>query len=328
MTASTVGLTEQAAQAIRTAYRRAIETALVVVHPESPVVTARGNDRLDLLNRMSTNKLDDMSPGQIRQTVLTNPVGQTVDWLRVLALPDHLALLASPDRGSKVHDWLAGYIFFQDDVQLELPSPWRLVGVYGPQAKGLLAGWRPELVPAGPDTFASLPGIFAWRVDRPAGGGFQLMAAQDHWKDLPAEWTSEADQPDRRSAYQALRIESGLPEVGAEILEDTIPLEAGLWGAVNFSKGCYIGQEIIARLESRGRLAKHLVGLRLDGACEPGAPVLQSQRKIGQITSCAWSPDLGWVGLGLIRPGSEPGDEGKVSVGVVPGRLVPLSAQP
>lgn len=322
----TDGFSDQAAEATRTAYRRASESALVVVHPDAPVVTAHGEDRLDLLNRMSTNKLDDMTAGQIRQTVLTNPVGQTIDWLRVLATSDLLALVASPGRGPTVHDWLAGYIFFQDDVQLEPPIAWRQVGIYGPKAGTSLAAWRPELAPTASDRFAYVPGFFAWQEDRPVKGGIKLLVSPERWGDLPTEWTSEADQPVHQAAYQALRIENGLPEVGAEILEDTIPLEAGLWSAVSFSKGCYIGQEIIARLESRGRLAKHLVGLRLDGACDSGASIQQSQHKIGQVTSCAWSPDHGWVGLGLIRPSSDPENEEEVTVGAMPGRLVPIPA--
>lgn len=327
MTPTSVGLSDQEAEATRKAYRQASESALVVVHPDVPVVIARGEDRLDLLNRMSTNQLDDMSPGQIRETVLTNPVGQTIDWLRVLAFPDRLAMVASPERGSKVHDWLAGYIFFQDDVQLEPSAAWRLLGVYGPQARGLLAEWQPGLVPTERDGFASEPGMVTWLVNRPVKDSVQILVTPERWGDLPTEWTSQDDQVTRRAAYQALRIEHGLPEVGAEIMEDTIPLEADLWDAVNFSKGCYIGQEIIARLESRGRLAKHLVGLRLDGACTPGTPVLQSERKVGQVTSCAWSPDHGWVGLALVRPGSESQDEGRISVGTTGGRLVPIPPQ-
>ena len=92
---------------------------------------------------------------------------------------------------------------------------------------------------------------------------------------------SAGARPAGETAYQWLRLEAGVPEggaddqgpIGRELTEDYIPLEANLWPAVSFTKGCYIGQEIIARMESRGKLARRLVGLRLEAPAEVGAEV-------------------------------------------------------
>ncbi len=84
---------------------------------------------------------------------------------------------------------------------------------------------------------------------------------------------------------------------------------------MSFSKGCYIGQEIIARLESRGRLAKRLVGARLSSAIEPNAALYQGSAKVGTLTSVVRSPNLGWIGLASVRPEAVDRNAGGVSVG-------------
>ena len=104
------------------------------------------------------------------------------------------------------------------------------------------------------------------------------------------------------AAYQILRIEAGLPEPVSEIRPEYIPLEVGLRDAISFTKGCYIGQEIIARMDSRGRQARTLVGVRLSEAADTGDSVEQDNRRVGSVTSVAHSPRLGWIALAVLRP--------------------------
>jgi len=106
--------------------------------------------------------------------------------------------------------------------------------------------------------------------------------------------------PIDEAAYDYLRIEAGLPRFGRELTLDYIPLEAGLWADVSFSKGCYVGQEIIARMESRGKLAKRLVRLRPDAPLEPGATISAGSRTVGAITSAADGP-AGSLALGYVK---------------------------
>jgi aminomethyltransferase len=136
------------------------------------------------------------------------------------------------------------------------------------------------------------------------------------------EATGEAEQ----SAYAALRIEAGAPEHGAEIDADAIPLEIGLQDAISFTKGCYIGQEIIARMETRHRRARVLCGLQVDAAEHVGAALLQEGATIGRLTSVALSPRLGWIGLAVVRPPAIGDHSGRVLVGegMVAGQLVDL----
>lgn len=115
-------------------------------------------------------------------------------------------------------------------------------------------------------------------------------------------------------ALEVLRIEAGIPRGGAELGEDVLPAEARLVErAVSFTKGCYTGQEVVARMHSRGRVGHLLVGLALpaDGALPaPGAPLLHDGAKVGALTSVARSPAAGAIGLGFVRSAhAEPGTE-------------------
>ncbi|HEX2907683.1 MAG TPA: hypothetical protein VHO69_12520 [Phototrophicaceae bacterium] len=101
--------------------------------------------------------------------------------------------------------------------------------------------------------------------------------------------------------YNTLRIRAGRPAAGYELTRDYIPLEAGLWDEVNFHKGCYTGQEIIARMESRNRLAKTLVTLRLQAFVAAPAILYENEKAVGTLTSSVTTPDGEHLGLGFVK---------------------------
>ena len=311
-------------RSLEDAYQAAFDGVLTVIHEPPGLLFVEGADRLDLLHRMSTNALENLETGQVRPTVFTDPVGRTIDVVTVIALEATALLVASSGRAEIVRDWLQRHIFFRDDVQLRAAEPdWILRGDYGPRAGENLGDLVPEV------GWSTETGHgYVWAVNSPVGGFLSLLSpAVDNTDNLPMDQTL--------AAYEILRVEAGLPKVGAEIMDDTIPLEAGLWDAVNFEKGCYVGQEIIARLESRGRLAKTLVGLEFEGEATPGATLMEDGRKIGSVTSVAHSPRNGWVGLGLAKPSAIgavalAGNDGPKAVIVeLPGRTgVPTTRTP
>src|SRR5207342_3296857 len=107
-------------------------------------------------------------------------------------------------------------------------------------------------------------------------------------------------------AAEILRIEAGTPRFGAEIGTETMPAEAGIVEqAVSFTKGCYIGQETVARLHYKGRPNRHLRGLRLSGAAEPGAALRLGEKEVGRLGGSAVSPALGPIGLAIVRREAE-----------------------
>ena len=289
---------------INRAYRSASESALTVQHDTPGVIELRGEDRVDLLHRLSTNDLEGMLVDQVMRTVFTDPVGRMIDVVTVLTLSDRILLLTSSGRSQIMRDWLQSHIFFQDDVTLD-PSEgeWSLYGGYGPKAADLL----PAAIPPEGALVENDLGIF-WPIDRPVAGFLRLVRPGQTVED----WVVGANAPE---AFEILRIEDGLPKMGTEIQEDSIPLEVGLWDAVSFDKGCYVGQEIIARMESRGKLAKQLVGVRLESGAEPGSTLRQGDRTVGVLTSIVHSPRLGWIGLASGRPSALAADDGRVEIG-------------
>ena len=285
------------------AYKSAFDSALIVQHDAPGVIELSGADRLDLLHRLSTNDLEDMPANSFRRTVFTDPVGRMIDVVTVLALFDKVLLVTSTGKLQAMKDWLQRHIFFQDDVTvMASEKPWSLSGAYGPKAAKL----APSEIPAVEGLIASDEGVI-WPIDQPVAGYHFLMRPDQS----DADWAAE---PVAANAYEILRIEAGLPKTGTEIQDDSIPLEVGLWDEVSFEKGCYVGQEIIARMESRGRLAKQLVGVRLGSEANPGNTLKQSGKTVGTLTSVVQSPRLGWIGLASGRPAALGTEGGRVVI--------------
>lgn len=126
-------------------------------------------------------------------------------------------------------------------------------------------------------------------------------------------------------AAEILRIEAGVPRYGAEMGAETMPAEAGIVErAVSFTKGCYIGQETVARLHYKGRPNRHLRGLRLSAPTAPGAALRLGEKEVGSLGSAAVSPALGPIGLAIVRREAEPGAELAVGEDGVTAEVVAL----
>lgn len=256
-----------------------------------------GATRLDLIQRMSTNDMTGIAEGETRPTVLTTAIGRIVDRVTILALADRWAVITTPGRGEAVRAWLGRHIFFQDDVTLEAASSlqayWFLAGPGADKALRTVINADAVL----PGRALSLPEGLAWAGQPPEPRGLHLLMESPSALPADGPWNAAVDPADAEAAYQALRIEAGYPEFGHEFGENDIPLEVGLTYAVSFTKGCYLGQEIIARMESRARTPRRLVGARLQGAVSVPADFTH-----GRLTSLAFSPRLGWIGLAVVRP--------------------------
>ena len=296
-------------EAIKSAYQEAHNEILAVRHGERTPLRMLGADRLDLLNRMSTNEVDPMKVGTWKTTVLTNAVGRMIDHVILFSNAEEATLLTSEGWQDAVQKWLSGYVFFQDDVRFEAGNPFIHWSLLGAQVGEL--GEFPE-IPEG--QFQISESSTFWRSAPPSVSALEILADNRLDQELQSRFPSDEYAIDRQ-VYEIMRIESGSPAYGKDFDEDTIPLEAGLWGSVSFSKGCYIGQEIIARLESRGRLAKKLMGVRLDEPAYEGDELFQDRSRVGRLTSVSESPELGWIGLAMVRSIAADSDMTTVTVG-------------
>ena len=264
-----------------------------------------GETRLDLLQRMSTGDVVALQSEEGKATILTSDIGRMIDRLLLYTSSDAVYALSGEDNADNIARYLMRFVFFQDDFHIEdLSAQTAIFAVYGREARNRLQPLFDETIDLPLHHWRELPlgenSIYLHRTDAVAGDGYFVMCdvaqAGDVWQRLlDGEITPAGEE-----AFDYLRIESGMPRFGREISDDYIPLEAGLWGDVSFTKGCYIGQEIIARMESRGRLAKQLVLLRAEAPLQIGVEVEAGGRSAGSVTSAGVGP-AGALGLGYLK---------------------------
>jgi folate-binding protein YgfZ len=287
---------------IEAEYEAARQGAIWVAQNAEGRIRAEGTSTLDLLHRMSTNDLTGMAVGEARPTVLTTAIARTVDLIWVLSYADHALLLTGPGQGETVRRWLSRYIFFQDDVRLtDAGQEFGQFGVFGPKAAEAAEAVLPSAGSLEKGRFIEAEGVTVLRARPLAGDGFMVVGPADQMEALHARAEAGGALAASEATYQVLRIEEGQPQAGAELTEGYVPLEANLWSAVSFTKGCYIGQEIIARMESRGKLAKMLVGLKLGAPVEPGAEVRRDGAVVGVVSSAGVSPQAGPIALAFVK---------------------------
>jgi len=289
----------------RDPYRAAYEAAGRVDQSAHGRVWLTGRSRADLLQRLTTNDIARLAPGEGARTVLVNHHARILDLLTVYCLPEALLVTTSIGAGSTLARFLRSKIFFGDDVAVEDVSDDTIqLQVYGPRAAMLVQrvtsidphAWAVHHVQA-----ASIGDVQVWIARTlPLGGdGFVIIAAREH-ADIVQQAFAEVVLLDEQT-LDVLRIEAGYPAPRRELSTEYIPLETGLDDAISFTKGCYVGQEIIARMESRHRRAKRLMGLRLEQLVAAGSALEHNGKNVGVLTSVVQSPRFGPIGLAYIR---------------------------
>lgn len=272
-------------------YRAARESAAILDQGGHARLWLAGEDRIAFLQRLTTNEMR-LRPGQGTVTILTSPTARILAVLTVQVHPTGLLLMAGPGQGPAIFNTLRTQIFFSDRVALEgRGGALAQLAVLGPQAGDALAqagagdtsdlplfGWRTVSI-AGAD-------VTVQRIEGIEGQGFLLLAPAPAAQAVRAEILQAGATPLSEDAYQVLRVESGLPAPGAELTEDVTPLEAGLRRFCDDHKGCYTGQEIVARQITYDKVTNRLVGLL------PAAPVTA---KAPVQTGAPGAQGIGWV---------------------------------
>lgn len=252
-------------------------------------VRLHGETRIDFLHRMSSGEVRNLRPGQGAITALTTPNARMIDCVVALPFVDSTLLLTGGGNSAKVAAWLRKYVFFNDDVQIDDESDVQLMlGIFGEGAVQFIfnaAGHAADhLVDKPVYSLAATQDVIVIKAPPMDGAGYYLIRQ----KPSAANGNAHAlSTPLAHISYDDLRIAHGYPSFPNEINEDYIPLEAGLTDAVSFSKGCYIGQEIIARMDSRGQIAKRLVKLEAGaGEFAEGDAIYNADfLPIGKVTS-------------------------------------------
>lgn len=271
-----------------------------------------GDEALDLLNRLSTNDLMDLDAGRGAATILTSNKGRIVDLLFVLREQDSLLVLTGPGNGKKVADWIDFYTIIEDVAVEDLAEKTSLLSLAGPAAAGLLrkvAGAGPASLGILESAPAIIGGLHATVIRNDFDGldGYDLLAPAPDRQRLWETLIESGATPVGASALEVVRVERGMPASGREFDEAYNPLEAGLKGIISFTKGCYIGQEVVARLDAYKKVSKHLSGLKWDSDSLPpkNARLLLGGAQAGVVTTAVRSPLMkSGIGLGYVKKAS------------------------
>lgn len=275
-----------------------------------------GSDRVRLLHGQVTNDVQGLGRLQGCYAAFVTNKGKMQADAFVYALPDELLVDVEPGRTAPLLERLEHYIV-ADDVQcIDVASHYGLLSVQGPRSAGVLArvGWGVE-APTRSLSMAHfadgvMGDVYMASQARTGTAGFDVfvpLAAQAMLLDkLAAAAREEGGRLAGWDALELARIEAGIPRFGADMDETNLPPEAGIGArAVSYSKGCYIGQEVIARVRTYGQVAKALRGLRVEAGGPvpvPGDRLLREGKDVGYLTSVARSDWAGGViALGYVR---------------------------
>lgn len=275
------------------------------------VLGVGGADRAGFLHGLLTNDVRALAPGGGCYSAWLTPQGRMITDLHVLVAEDRILLDVPAELASDLLQRLDRNVFAEDVQLTDLSRAVVPVGVHGPSAAAILervlggatglATWPPYRHASG--TFANGP-VRVARIDQLGGPGYSVYLDVALESPLRAGLAGAGAAAADGGAIEAARIEAGYPVFGVDMTNDTIPLEAGIEDrAISFTKGCYVGQEVIVRVLHRGhgRVARRLVGLRLDAGVTRGARIVADGREVGVVTSAARSPALGPIAMGYVH---------------------------
>jgi folate-binding protein YgfZ len=319
-------------------YRAMAEGAAVVDRSMLGKVTVTGRDRQAFLHGMLSNDIKGLAPGQGTSAAFLDAHGKVMALLDVYALEDRLLLALPPGLTEKTLERLDHFLISEKAVFEAADEAFAILAVQGPGAGALLsraAGRDLGLAPF-QHVEATIAGAPVRVIDRREAGvpGYRCWTAAAHAAALWQGLVDAGARPVGLGALDAHRIEAGVPWYGADVDETVILPETRLEQLVSYTKGCYIGQETVARVKYRGHVNRALSGLVLDGDRVPaaGARVLADDKDVGRITSAVRSPALGRpIALGYVRREHlDPGSPVSVDIGgeVTPARVVALPFVP
>jgi tRNA-modifying protein YgfZ len=286
-------------------YRALIERCGLVDNSERGKLALTGGEAKSFLQGQVTNDVERLQSGEGCYAAFLTPKGKMLGDLRVLATADELLLdterVALQALFNMIRRFSIGY-----EVELHKRTLERgLLSLVGPEADRI-AGTQGLPATEHAHNLIEVGGVDARaiRTER----GLDLLCAASETDALRALLSDRGAVPVSEAVSECVRVEGGRPRYGVDLDETVIPQEAGLnERAVSFTKGCYVGQETVARLHYRGKPNRHLRGLRLSVPFAVGTEVLLDERPVGRLTSVAESPRFGPIGLALVRREAAPG---------------------
>jgi folate-binding protein YgfZ len=264
-----------------------------------------GSDRAAFLHNMTTQEIKALAPGEGRPAAIVNQRAGVLDWVGVYAGETAHWVLGGPNRAAEDLAWLDRYLI-TEDVQLEDLGPHtELLYFTGPDAATIMARHATLEAFGHAEAHMNEKPVHVFATHGLDGAGFYLLMAPDDAPAVEELLMREGARIVYEDTIEAARIEHGLPALGKELGEGHNPWEGRLDASVSLSKGCYLGQEVVARLDSYDKVARFLVGLRWAEDYTPGkgASLLDGDREVGKLTSAIPFCGLGYVQTAKARPG-------------------------
>ena len=254
-------------------------------------IRATGDDRARLLHNMTTNHIQNLIPGQGCYAFFLTAQGRIISDANIFCKPDYLLIDTEPESKQQVMDHLEKFII-ADDVSLhDFTSDYATINVEGPGAETLLKELQAPVAHS-PCSVADWSHREVAHVSYTGQPGYSVFMPNE----LRSEFIEQisalgAPEADLETA-DVVRIENGRPRYGVDISSSTLPQETQMMHAVHSAKGCYVGQEIVERVRSRGHVNKVLSALDIDSATPPpaGTIIHLDGKEVGTITSAAFSP--------------------------------------
>lgn len=280
-------------------YEIAREAVGLVERPGRAIFELQGAEAAEFLQGQVTNDVEGLAQGAGCYAALLDHKGKIRTDMRILRLAEHELLVDAEGQARQLlaHNF-ATYSLGRQVSHEEISQERTVLSLIGPAA-------RDRLDPAPPaEEYAHVEGPYGIAVATDVGVDLLCTTEQ-----AGAAWAELGIPEISEDVAECLRIESGRPRLGFE-LDGAIPQEAALnERAVDFEKGCYVGQETVARLYYKGKPNRHLRGLRLTAPAAPGDALMLGERQVGSIGSSCESPALGPIALALVRREAEPGSE-------------------
>ncbi len=286
------------------------------------VIEVTGGDRIRFLHNQSTNNFERLKPGEGCDTVFVTSTARTIDLATAYITDDSVLLITSPNRYKYLLEWLDRYIFFADKVELiNITAKTAIFSLIGTQSDNILPNLGLDAIIGQP--LANHQLINDIRIAVGSGlatPGYTLIVPAENAANVWKMMVEVGAVPMGGDLWEQLRIQQGRPVPDKELTDDYNPLEAGLLQTISFDKGCYIGQETIARLNTYKGVKQSLWGINLNAPAEVGSAIMVGEEKVGKLTSIVES-DRGFFGLGYIR--TKAGGAGlKVQIGETTGEVV------
>jgi glycine cleavage system T protein len=264
-----------------------------------------GDDRVKWLQSVISNDILPLQPGQGRYSSFLTHKGRMLTYFRVYHQPDNLVIEDVGEIGDLTYQSLRKFLLYGTKAKLEnCAETWGLLLVSGPQAAEVIRTafghdvTRLEILGFLEANFNQHQAMMM-RTEETGEADFEIMLPADAigavWDQLLKAGQALGIRPFGTHTLEALRMEAGLPQAGPDLNEEIVPPEANLEGkAFSLSKGCYPGQEVVARMDTYGSVRRRLVGLVIEGDSVPsrGAKLFSGDREVGWVSSAVRSPQL------------------------------------